>query len=148
MKELLRGYDEDPDNLFKTFEIEENEKDMVVVGNIPFYSLCEHHLTVFWGEAFVGYLPKDKTIGLSKIPRLIDVYSRRIQLQERLTKQVANKINEKLQPEGVIVVTKARHMCMESRGVCKPGTITTCSSIRGCFDDNAIRQEFLKLSGV
>lgn len=130
--------------VFTTFE--DNHDEMVVVDNITFYSLCEHHILPFFGTAAVAYIPNGKIVGLSKIPRTIDMFSRRLQNQERITSQVADFIGENLNPKGVAVVLKARHLCMEMRGVCKPGAETTTSAMRGVFStDLNARNEFLKL---
>lgn len=120
--------------------------DMVIVKNIPFYSMCEHHLVPFFGKAHVGYIPKDKVIGISKIARLVDAISKRPQLQERITNSIAEMLDELLNPIGVMVVLEAQHMCMTMRGVKKPGSITVTSAARGAFkEDMNTRQEFLNL---
>lgn len=131
---------------FTTFSNEEGNDEMVIVTDIPFYSLCEHHLAPFMGIAHIGYIPKDKIVGLSKIPRTLDKFARRPQNQERITQQVASYLMEKLNPKGVAVVLKARHLCMEMRGVEKAGAWTTTSAMIGCFKTEInTRQEFLKL---
>jgi GTP cyclohydrolase I len=107
--------------------------EMVVVKDIPFYSLCEHHLLPFFGQAAVAYIPKGKVIGLSKIPRVVEMYARRLQVQERLTQQIADLINDRLAPQGVGVVIEATHLCAVMRGIRKPGTIMTTSSVLGLF---------------
>lgn len=120
--------------------------DMVIVKDIPYYSTCEHHLVTFFGKAHVAYIPKDKIIGLSKIARLVEAIAQRPQVQERITKDVADCLVKMLDPVGVIVVIEGRHMCMESRGVKKPGAKTITSAARGAFkDDQATRMEFLQL---
>lgn len=147
--ELCSGYDIDIEELFEsTFDSEEYDG-MVVVHNIPLYSLCEHHLLLIAGKAHVGYLPNGKVLGLSKVARVVEAYSRRLQLQERLTKQVADAINDHLDPLGVIVVIEAEHMCLSIRGAQKPGTITTTSSICGAFSkpETGAREEFFRLIG-
>lgn len=132
---------------FTTFSSEaKGTDDMVLVGNIPFYSMCEHHLAPFFGEAFIAYIPNGKIVGLSKIPRLLDEVARKPQNQERITTTVADELMSRLQPKGVGVVIKARHMCIEMRGVEKPGTMTTTSCMLGVFrEDVSCRQEFLSL---
>lgn len=120
--------------------------DMVIVKNIPFYSMCEHHLVPFFGKAHVGYIPKDKVIGISKIARLVDAISKRPQLQERITNLIAEILDELLDPIGVMVVLEAQHMCMTMRGIKKPGSVTVTSAARGAFKkDMNTRQEFLNL---
>jgi GTP cyclohydrolase I len=106
---------------------------MVVVKDIPFYSLCEHHLLPFFGTAAVAYIPRGRVIGLSKIPRIVEMYARRLQVQERLTQQVADFLNERLAPQGVGVVVEANHLCAEMRGIRKPGTVMTTSAVLGLF---------------
>lgn len=139
----------------KTFLEEGNDAqvdkfgDMVIVKNIPFYSTCEHHLVPFHGTASVGYIPNDKVIGLSKIARLLETVSKRPQLQERITKTIADVMDSMLAPKGVMVVIKAEHLCMSMRGVKKPGSVTVTSAAKGVFkDDPATRNEFLQLLGV
>jgi GTP cyclohydrolase I len=130
---------------FTTFK-SEGYDNMIIVKEIPFYSLCEHHLAPFFGVAHIAYIPNTKIVGLSKLPRTLDMYARRPQNQERITMQVAQFINEQLKPKGVAVVLEARHMCVEMRGVEKPGTITTTSSLVGLFKtDHKVRTEFLNL---
>lgn len=141
--ELTIGYRQDPADLFRTFEADGYDE-LVMVGPIPFYSLCEHHLLPFHGDAWVGYIPAGRIVGLSKIARLVDVFARRLQVQERLTAQVADTLNTHLEPLGVIVVVAARHLCMEMRGVQTSGAGTTTSAVRGAFrDDPAAREEAL-----
>jgi GTP cyclohydrolase I len=142
------GYGKDPTKILKTFEDGANDYDeMIVETGIPFYSLCEHHLAPFFGEIHVGYIPVKKVVGLSKIPRLIEVFARRLQVQERLTTQIAKTLFEGLGAMGVGVVVEARHFCMESRGVCKPNVITKTSCMLGAFRDKTTgaRSEFLSL---
>jgi GTP cyclohydrolase I len=142
--EWAKGYEQDPAQILKTFEDGADGVDeMVLVGPIPFYSHCEHHMTPFFGEAWVGYIPDGKIVGLSKFARLVDCFAKRLQVQERITVQVADAIMHHLNPKGVGVVVKARHMCMESRGVCKAGTKTTSSALRGVMKDAAPRAEFM-----
>jgi GTP cyclohydrolase I len=129
---------------FTTFEADTDE--MVIVKNIPFYSLCEHHLAPFFGVGHIGYIPGDRIVGLSKIPRVLDMFARRLQNQERITKQVSEYLMEHLKPKGVAVILQARHLCMEMRGVEKPGAETTTSAMVGRFKENVnTRQEFLNL---
>lgn len=138
------GYKQSPQDVLKTFDAE-NCNELVFEGGIPFYSLCEHHLVHFFGVVHVGYIPGSKGIvGLSKFSRLVDVFSRRLQVQERLTNQIADAINEHLQPKAVGVVLRARHLCMESRGIQKAGMITYTHALRGVFMTEAsARAEFL-----
>ena len=134
--EIFSGLHENPRHLDVTFAAEHDE--MVMVKDIPFVSSCEHHLTPFLGKAHVAYIPNDdgRITGLSKLVRLVENYSRRPQVQERLTSQIADDIDESLQPRGVLVVIEAEHMCMSMRGVRKPGTLTVTSAVRGLFRDN------------
>lgn len=126
----------------------EGYDEMVIQTGIPFYSLCEHHLVPFFGEGAIAYIPDKKIIGLSKLARALDHFSRQLQNQERITMQVADFLNEAIQPKGVGVILTARHLCMEMRGVRKPGAVTTTSSLRGNFKSKpATRQEFLHLAG-
>jgi len=143
--DFLAGYEMDPDE-FLSVQFEAKYNEIILVRDIPFYSLCAHHLIPFYGVAHVGYIP-DKTItGLSKLARVVEAYSRRLQIQERLATQVADKIQEKLNPKGVGVVMVAEHLCMSARGISKPGAKTTTSSLRGCFlDDSRTRAEFMAL---
>jgi GTP cyclohydrolase I len=131
--ELTAGYHVDPERLINKAVFDVDYSEMVVVKDIPFYSLCEHHLLPFFGAAHVAYIPHDKVIGLSKIPRIVEMYARRLQVQERLTKQVAEFLMERLQPEGVGVVVEATHLCAAMRGVRKPGTVMTTASVLGLF---------------
>lgn len=142
------GYNLDPADILKTFEDgAEGCDEMVVVRNIPIYSHCEHHLAAIFGTATIGYLPNGKVVGLSKLSRLADVFARRLQVQERMTNQIAEALMKHLGPHGCGVVINARHMCMESRGVCQQGTSTITSSLRGVFkDDHRVRAEFLALA--
>ena len=131
--ELTAGYHVDPDRLVNgaVFGVEYSE--MVVVKDIPFYSLCEHHLLPFFGTAAVAYIPRGKVIGLSKIPRVVEMYARRLQVQERMTQQIADFLNERLGPQGVGVVIEANHLCAVMRGIRKPGTVMTTSAVLGLF---------------
>lgn len=135
-----------PEFNFTTFTNEEKNDEIVIVKNIPFYSLCEHHLAPFFGTAHIAYIPTDKIVGISKIPRTLEMFARRPQNQERITQQVSAYLMEKLNPKGVAVVLNARHMCMEMRGVEKPGAETVTSSMLGVFKTQMnCRQEFLQL---
>ncbi len=141
------GYKLDPQEVLKVFEDgAEKVDEMVLVRNIPFYSHCEHHMAPFFGHATVGYVPNGKIVGLSKLSRLVDVFARRLQVQERLTTQIADALNEGLKPKGVGVIITARHLCMESRGVRQQGHDTTTSALRGVMLDGSPRQEFLLLA--
>ena len=146
-KHWASGYKEDPKALLKCFEDgAEKYDEMVLVKSIPVYSHCEHHLAPFFGTAHVAYIPNGKIVGLSKISRLVDVFARRLQVQERLTNQIADAINENLEPKGVAVVVECRHLCMESRGIQRQGSSTITSALRGVLhDEPAARAEFLKL---
>ena len=143
-----KGYNEKPEDILKTFEDgAEGCNEMVMVKDIPFYTHCEHHLAPFFGTATIAYIPNGKIVGLSKLNRVLDCFARRLQVQERLTTQVAESLMEHLDPIGVGVIVKARHMCMESRGVCQQGHHTVTSALRGAFkDDPTVRAEFLELS--
>tara|TARA_B100000965_G_scaffold249241_1_gene209355 strand:- start:703 stop:1278 length:576 start_codon:yes stop_codon:yes gene_type:complete len=143
---LSKGYEEDLDTLINNAIFEESAKDMVIVKNIEFYSLCEHHLIPFHGKVHVAYIPDGKIIGLSKIPRIIDHYSKRLQVQERLTNQIANTLQDILQPKGVAVVMEGKHFCMLMRGVQKQNSIATTSAMLGSFrEKDTTRNEFLNL---
>lgn len=147
----LSGYEQDPAALLKVFEDGSKGYDqMVTVGGIALYSLCEHHLAPFFGVAHVGYIPSGKIVGLSKIARLVEVFSRRLQVQERLSTELADCIEDNLRPLGVGVVLRCRHLCMESRGVQKPGAITITSALRGVLktepDARAEFLEFVKMA--
>jgi len=131
--ELTAGYHVDPERLINGAIFDVRYSEMVVVKDIPFYSLCEHHLLPFFGTAAVAYIPRGRVIGLSKIPRIVEMYGRRLQVQERLTQQVADFLQERLEPQGVGVVLEATHLCAVMRGVRKPGTIMTTSSVLGLF---------------
>lgn len=146
--EWMAGYADDPAAILKTFKDGARDVDeLVLVRNIPFYSHCEHHLAAFFGNVHVGYIPNGRIVGLSKLSRLVDCFGRRLQVQERLTTQIANALHTHLAPLGVGVVVEARHLCMESRGVCKSGTVTVTSALRGCIkDEPESRAEFLSLT--
>ena len=141
-----KGYKEDLDVIINDAIFEEDARDMVIVRDVEFFSLCEHHLIPFFGKAHVGYIPNGKVIGLSKIPRIIDMFSRRLQVQERLTHQIADAINSVLNPKGVSVVMEGRHMCMQMRGVEKQNSFTSTSAMSGQFKKSAeTRSEFLSI---
>lgn len=148
--EMTSGYKISPESILKTFEDgAENYDELVFVGHIPFWSLCEHHLAPFFGHAYVGYLPashKPKIVGLSKLSRLVDVFAHRLQVQERMTAEIANTLVKALEPRGVGVVLKARHSCMESRGIKRAGCVTLTAKMTGNIKDSApLRNEFYKL---
>ena len=145
MKFLTKGYEMDPKQILKSAMFKENYNEMVIVKDIELYSLCEHHMLPFFGKAHIAYIPNGQIVGLSKIPRVVDVFSRRLQVQERLTEEILNCINDTLQPEGVAVVIEASHMCMMMRGVQKQNSTTTTSGFRGTFKERDTRNEFLKL---
>ena len=148
-KFLSQGYHQNLDEIINEAIFDESAKDMIIVKDIEFYSLCEHHLIPFYGKAHVGYIPDGKIIGLSKIPRVIDFYARRLQVQERLTNQIATCIQDLLNPKGVAVVMEGRHFFMLRRGVQKQNSIASTSSMLGAFKDKSTtRNEFLKLVEV
>jgi len=142
---LTKGYNEDPDAILQSALFEEDYKQMVVVKDIDFYSLCEHHLLPFFGKAHVAYIPNGKVTGLSKIARVVDVYARRLQIQERMTTQIKECIQRTLNPLGVMVVIEAEHLCMQMRGVQKQHSVTTTSDFTGAFTRPETREEFLRL---
>jgi GTP cyclohydrolase IA len=145
MKFLTKGYEQDPKQILQSAMFEETYNEMVIVKDIELYSLCEHHMLPFFGKAHIAYIPNGHIVGLSKIPRVVDVFARRLQVQERLTEQILDCINDTLQPNGVAVVIEASHMCMMMRGVQKQNSNTTTSGFRGAFKDTDTRNEFLKL---
>ena len=141
-----RGYNQNVDEIINGAIFNENAKDMVVVRDVEFFSLCEHHLIPFFGKAHVAYIPNGKVVGLSKIPRIIDMFSRRLQVQERLTRQIAETIQDVLEPIGVAVIMEGQHMCMQMRGVEKQNSLTTTSSMLGKFrQSDRTRAEFLSI---
>lgn len=143
---LTEGYGADPRQVVGSALYEHEGDDLVTVRNIPFYALCEHHVLPFFGRCHIGYLPAGRVIGLSKLPRLVDVFAHRLQLQERLTRQIAEAIDQVLRPRGVAVVMEARHLCVEMRGVEKAESETVTSCFLGGFRENAaLRAEFLDL---
>ena len=145
---FTQGYSAKIDEVINDAIFDEDCNDMVVVRDIEFFSMCEHHMVPFFGRAHVGYIPNGKVIGLSKIPRIVDMFSRRLQVQERLTHQVANTVQETLEPTGVAVVMEGRHMCMQMRGVAKQNSFTTTSAMLGQFrKSNETRAEFLSFIG-
>lgn len=145
-RELFAGYRTNPDDLLKTFT-EGACKEMVMLDNCEFFSTCEHHMLPFWGHISIGYIPNGKVIGVSKLARLVDCYSRRLQIQERMTAQIADAIYHGLNARGVMVVCRGQHFCMTSRGVRKHDAAMTTSAIRGVFKTNdALRNEFLRLA--
>ena len=145
MKFLTEGYEKDAKQILQSAMFEEDYNEMVIVKDIELYSLCEHHLLPFFGKAHIAYIPNGYIVGLSKLPRIVDVFSRRLQVQERLTKQILDCINNTLNPKGVAVVIEASHMCMMMRGVQKQNSTTTTSGFRGGFKDTETRNEFLNL---
>ena len=145
MQVLTRGYSEDPHKVLTDALFEENYNQMVIVRDIDFFSMCEHHMLPFYGKAHVAYIPKGYITGLSKIARVVDIYSHRLQVQERLTEQIKDCIEQTLHPMGVMVVVEARHMCMQMRGVEKQNSITTTSAFSGAFNQAKTREEFMNL---
>ena len=145
MMDLTRGYSQDPIAILQSARFREDYNQMVIVKDIPFYSLCEHHMLPFYGKAHVAYIPNGYITGLSKIARVVDAFSHRLQVQERMTTQIKDCIREALNPLGVMVVIEAQHLCMQMRGVEKPGSITTTSDFCGAFSRLETRQEFLDL---
>jgi GTP cyclohydrolase I len=142
---LTKGYDEDPLRILRGALFDVDYDEMVIVKDIELFSLCEHHLLPFFGKVHVAYIPSGKVIGLSKIPRLVEVFARRLQVQERLTRQIADAIQEAIEPQGVGVVMEARHLCMMMRGIEKQHSSTTTSAMVGCFRQKETRAEFLSL---
>lgn len=145
MLALTRGYNEDPVAILNSAKFSEDYRQMVIVRDINFYSLCEHHMLPFYGKVHVAYIPNGQVTGLSKIARVVDCFSHRLQIQERMTKQIRECIQEALQPLGVMVVVEAQHMCMQMRGVEKQGSLTTTSDFSGAFNQAKTREEFLQL---
>ena len=145
MQFLTQGYHQDAAEILKSAMFKESYNEMVIVKDIELYSLCEHHILPFFGKAHIAYIPNGHIVGLSKIPRIVDVFARRLQVQERLTEQILDCINDTLKPEGVAVVIEASHMCMMMRGVQKQNSTTTTSGFRGAFKNMETRTEFLKL---
>lgn len=145
MQYLTHGYQINAKEILESAKFREEYKQMVIVKDIEVYSLCEHHLLPFFGKAHVAYIPDNYIVGLSKIPRIVDVFARRLQVQERLTVEIRDAIQETLQPLGVAVVIEARHLCMQMRGVQKQNSITTTSAFTGEFENDRTRSEFLRL---
>lgn len=145
MQFLTQGYCQDAAAILKSAMFKESYNEMVIVKDIELYSLCEHHLLPFFGKAHIAYIPDGHIVGLSKLPRVVDVFARRLQVQERLTEQILECINTTLKPLGVAVVIEASHMCMMMRGVQKQNSTTTTSGFRGAFEKIETRSEFLKL---
>ena len=145
---FTNGYDLNPEDILRSAMFHEDYKQMVVVKDIELYSLCEHHMVPFVGKAHVAYIPNGTIVGLSKIPRVVDAYARRLQVQERLTKQIKDCIQRTLNPLGVAVVIEAQHMCMSMRGVQKQGAVTTTSDFIGAFERESTREEFFQLIGT
>jgi GTP cyclohydrolase IA len=143
--EMFHGLDEGAEPKVTTFPNEEAYSHMVMEKQIPFYSMCAHHLVPFYGHAHIAYIPGDRILGLSKFARILEFYAKRPQLQERLTEQVVTFLEEKLRPQGAMVVIEARHLCVEMRGVKKTGALTVTSAIRGIFHQRPVREEFLDL---
>lgn len=145
MQILTRGYSQDPHKVLTDALFKEDYNQMVIVKDIDVFSLCEHHMLPFYGKAHVAYIPNGHITGLSKIARVVDIYSHRLQVQERLTQQIKDCIQETLKPQGVMVVIEAKHMCMQMRGVEKQNSITTTSDFSGAFNQAKTRQEFMNL---
>lgn len=145
MQFLTKGYNENPEEILKKALFKEDYSQMVIVKDIDFYSLCEHHMLPFWGKAHVAYIPNGYITGLSKIPRVVEVFARRLQVQERLTMQIKECIQNTLNPMGVMVVIEAQHMCMQMRGIQKQNSTTTTSDFTGAFNQAKTREEFINL---
>jgi GTP cyclohydrolase I len=143
--EMFHGLREGSEPKVTTFPNEGDYHHMVIEREIPFYSMCAHHFVPFYGHAHIAYIPGSRIVGLSKLPRILEFYAKRPQLQERLTEQVAEFLWSTLEPQGVMIVIEARHLCVEMRGVKKSGALTTTSALRGCFADRKVREEFLAL---
>ncbi len=142
---FTKGYHQEPEKILTSAMFVEDYKQMVIVKDIDFFSMCEHHVLPFFGKAHVAYIPNGKVTGLSKIPRIVDVFARRLQIQERLTTQIKDCIQKTLNPLGVMVVIEAQHMCMQMRGVEKQNSITTTSDFTGIFNTAKTREEFINL---
>ncbi|WP_374958084.1 GTP cyclohydrolase I FolE [Gilvibacter sp.] len=145
MQFLTQGYDQNAEQILRSAMFKEDYDEMVIVKDIEVYSLCEHHILPFFGKAHIAYIPNGYIVGLSKLPRVVDVFARRLQVQERLTHDILECINKTLKPRGVAVVIEASHMCMMMRGVQKQNSVTTTSGFRGQFEKNETRSEFLRL---
>lgn len=142
---MTQGYQMDPLAVLRSAKFKEDYQQMIIVKDIEFFSMCEHHMLPFYGKAHVAYIPNGYITGLSKIARVVDIFARRLQVQERMTVQIKNCINEALNPLGVMVVIEARHMCMQMRGVRKQNSVTTTSDFSGAFNSSKTREEFLHL---
>jgi GTP cyclohydrolase I len=142
---LMQGYEQNPEEILRSAMFTEDYRQMVIVKDIDFYSMCEHHLLPFFGKIHVGYIPNKKITGLSKIPRVVDIFARRLQVQERLTTQIKDCIQNTLEPMGVMVIVEAQHLCMQMRGVQKQHSITTTSDFTGAFRAAKTREEFMNL---
>ena len=147
MQFLLSGYEEDADEVLRNALFDENYSEMVIVKDIELYSMCEHHMIPFYGKAHIGYIPNKQIVGLSKLARITDIFSRRLQVQERLTNQILQALEKNLKPLGAGVVIEAHHMCMMMRGVQKQNSVTTTSAFTGAFNKMETRSEFLRLIG-
>lgn len=145
MQYLTHGYELDAEEILRSALFNEDYSEMVIVKDIELYSLCEHHLLPFFGKAHIAYIPQGKIVGLSKIPRVVDVFARRLQVQERLTSEILEAIHNVLNPVGVAVVIEASHMCMQMRGIQKQNSVTTTSAFKGEFEKESTRNEFIKL---
>ncbi len=145
MRFLTQGYRQDPAAVLRSAMFREDYKQMVIVKDIDFYSMCEHHILPFFGKAHIAYIPNKYITGLSKLPRIVDIFARRLQVQERLTTQIKECIQGTLNPLGVMVVIEAQHMCMQMRGVQKQNSITTTSDFTGAFQEEKTREEFMSL---
>ena len=145
MQYLTHGYDLDPAEILKSAMFTEDNNQMVIVKDIEMYSMCEHHMLPFMGKAHIAYIPNGKIVGLSKIPRVVDAFSRRLQVQERLTDQIKACIQDTMNPLGVAVVIEAKHMCMQMRGIQKQNSVTTTSAFTGAFEKDSTRREFINL---
>ncbi|MBW8325645.1 MAG: GTP cyclohydrolase I FolE [Prolixibacteraceae bacterium] len=145
MQFLLQGYEQDPEEILRSAMFKEDYRQMVIVKDIEIYSMCEHHMLPFIGKAHIGYIPNGYITGLSKIARVVDAYARRLQVQERLTTQIKDCIQQTLNPLGVAVVIEAQHLCMQMRGVQKQNSTTTTSDFTGAFERVATREEFIRL---
>lgn len=145
MQFLTHGYELNPAEIIKAAMFTEDHNHMVIVKDIEVYSMCEHHMLPFFGKAHIAYIPNGKIVGLSKIPRVVDAFARRLQVQERLTDQIKDCIEDTLNPDGVAVVIEAQHMCMQMRGIQKQNSVTTTSSFTGAFKKDSTRQEFISL---
>jgi GTP cyclohydrolase I len=145
MQYLTHGYDLDPAEILRSAMFTEDHNQMVIVKDIEMYSMCEHHMLPFMGKAHIAYIPNGKIVGLSKIPRVVDAFSRRLQVQERLTDQIKACIQDTMNPLGVAVVIEAKHMCMQMRGIQKQNSVTTTSAFTGAFEKDSTRREFIHL---